>query len=130
VLGGLAGLMFGLDIGVISGAQQFIQHDFRISDTTLEHIVSWMMLGAAAGAIGAGWLSSTLGRKRSLLWGSLLFVIASVICGIGASVEVLLIGRLILGVSIGILSFTAPMYLAEIAPEIVEPRSAETAIVA
>jgi MFS transporter, SP family, galactose:H+ symporter len=117
VLGGLAGLMFGLDIGVISGAQQFIQHDFRISDTTLEHIVSWMMLGAAVGAIGAGWLSSTLGRKKSLLWGSLIFVVASVICGIGSSVEVLLIGRLILGVSIGILSFTAPMYLAEIAPE-------------
>ena len=117
VLGGLAGLMFGLDIGVISGAQQFIQHDFRISDTTLEHIVSWMMLGAAAGAIGAGWLSSTLGRKKSLLWGSLIFVVASVICGIGSSVQVLLIGRLILGVSIGILSFTAPMYLAEIAPE-------------
>ena len=117
LLGGLAGLMFGLDIGVISGAQQFIQHDFRISDTTLEHIVSWMMLGAAAGAIGAGWLSSTLGRKKSLLWGSLIFVVASVICGIGSSVQVLLIGRLILGVSIGILSFTAPLYLAEIAPE-------------
>ena len=117
VLGGLAGLMFGLDIGVISGAQQFIQHDFRISDTTLEHIVSWMMLGAAAGAIGAGWLSSALGRKKSLLWGSLVFVVASVICGIGSSVQVLLIGRLILGVSIGILSFTAPLYLAEIAPE-------------
>jgi SP family galactose:H+ symporter-like MFS transporter len=75
------------------------------------------MLGAAAGAIGAGWLSSTLGRKKSLLWGSLLFVVASIICGIGSSVQVLLIGRLILGVSIGILSFTAPMYLAEIAPE-------------
>jgi SP family galactose:H+ symporter-like MFS transporter len=109
--------MFGLDIGVISGAQQFIQHDFGISDTVLEHIVSWMMLGAAAGAIGAGWMSASLGRKKSLLWGSLVFVVASVICGVGSSVEVLLIGRLILGVSIGILSFTAPLYLAEIAPE-------------
>lgn len=117
LLGGLAGLMFGLDIGVISGAQQFIQHDFRISDTVLEHIVSWMMLGAAAGAIFAGWLSSALGRKKSLLWGSLIFVLASVMCGVSNSVNVLLIGRLILGVSIGILSFTAPLYLAEIAPE-------------
>lgn len=117
LLGGLAGLMFGLDIGVISGAQQFIQHDFGISDTVLEHVVSWMMLGAAAGAIGAGWMSATLGRKRSLLLGSLVFVIASALCGAAWSVEVLLIGRLILGVSIGILSFTAPLYLAEIAPE-------------
>lgn len=117
LLGGLAGLMFGLDIGVISGAQQFIQNDFHISDATLEHIVSWMMLGAAAGAIGAGWLSSSLGRKKSLLWGSLVFVLASIMCGVANSVQILLIGRLILGVSIGILSFTAPLYLAEIAPE-------------
>jgi SP family galactose:H+ symporter-like MFS transporter len=117
VLGGLAGLMFGLDIGVISGAQQFIQRDFGISDAVLEHVVSWMMLGAAAGAIFAGWMSSTLGRKRSLLLGSLVFVVASALCGAAWSVDVLLIGRLILGVSIGILSFTAPLYLAEIAPE-------------
>jgi SP family galactose:H+ symporter-like MFS transporter len=117
VLGGLAGLMFGLDIGVISGAQHFIQQDFRISDTVLEHIVSWMMLGAAVGAVGAGWMSATLGRKRSLLLGSLLFVLASAVCGAAWSLNVLLIGRLILGVSIGILSFTAPLYLAEIAPE-------------
>jgi SP family galactose:H+ symporter-like MFS transporter len=117
LLGALAGLMFGLDIGVISGAQQFIQHDFGISDTVLEHIVSWMMLGAAAGAVGAGWMSASLGRKRSLLWGSLIFVAGSALCGAAWSVNVLLIGRLILGVSIGALSFTAPLYLAEIAPE-------------
>jgi SP family galactose:H+ symporter-like MFS transporter len=109
--------MFGLDIGVISGAQQFIQRDFGISDSVLEHIVSWMMLGAAVGAIAAGWMSARLGRKRSLLLGSLVFVLASVLCGTAWSVAVLLIGRLILGVSIGILSFTAPIYLAEIAPE-------------
>ncbi len=117
VLGALAGLMFGLDIGVISGAQQFIQKDFGISDSTLEHVVSWMMLGAAAGAVGAGWLSSRLGRKKSLLFGSLLFAAASIWCGLAPSVSMLLTARLVLGVSIGTLSFTAPMYLAEIAPE-------------
>ncbi|MGH9616981.1 MAG: sugar porter family MFS transporter [Acidobacteriaceae bacterium] len=117
LLGALAGLMFGLDIGVISGAQQFIQHDFGISDRVLEHIVSWMMLGAAVGAIAAGWMAARLGRRRSLLLGSLIFVVASVLCGMASSVDVLLIGRLVLGVSIGILSFTAPIYLAEIAPE-------------
>lgn len=117
MLGALAGLMFGLDIGVIAGAQQFIQHDFGISDAVVERIVSWMMLGAAAGAVGAGWMSSALGRKRSLLWGSLIFVVGSALCGLSWSVNILLAGRLILGVSIGILSFTAPLYLAEIAPE-------------
>lgn len=117
LLGGLAGLMFGLDIGVISGAEQFIKADFGISDTMLEHIVSWMMLGAAVGAIAGGWMAKSLGRKRSLMLGALIFVAASIMCGAAQSVAVLLIGRLILGVSIGILSFTAPIYLAEIAPE-------------
>lgn len=117
LVGALAGLMFGLDIGVISGATQFIQHDFGISDRTVEHIVSWMMLGAAAGALVAGWLSSHLGRKRSLIAGSLLFALASIACGLSNSVSMLLFARLGLGVSIGVLTFTAPLYLAEIAPE-------------
>ncbi|MGH8147062.1 MAG: sugar porter family MFS transporter [Rhodanobacteraceae bacterium] len=117
LVGAMAGLMFGLDIGVISGATQFIQHDFGISDRTVEHIVSWMMLGAAAGALIAGWLSSHLGRKRSLIAGSLLFALASIACGMSNSVQMLLFARLALGVSIGVLTFTAPLYLAEIAPE-------------
>ena len=69
-LAALAGLMFGLDIGVISGAVQFIQAEFKIPDSTIEWIVSAMMFGAALGAAGAGWLSSHLGRKRSLLLGA------------------------------------------------------------
>lgn len=117
LLGALAGLMFGLDIGVIAGAQHFIQKDFRTSDVVLEHIVSWMMLGAAIGALGAGWMAKSLGRKRSLLLGSFIFVVASILCGLSDSISVLLIGRLVLGFSIGVLSFTAPIYLAEIAPE-------------
>lgn len=117
VLGALAGLMFGLDIGVISGAEQFIQKDFAISDRVLEHVVSWMMLGAVAGTIGAGWMSTHLGRKRSLLVGSVIFVLSAVWCGVSWSVDVLLAGRIVLGVALGILSFTAPLYLAEIAPE-------------
>lgn len=117
IVGALAGLMFGLDIGVISGATQFIQHDFGISDQVVEHIVSWMMLGAAAGALGASWLSLRLGRKRSLILGSSLFALASIACGLSTSVAMLLIARLVLGVSIGVLTFTAPLYLAEIAPE-------------
>jgi SP family galactose:H+ symporter-like MFS transporter len=117
LLGALAGLMFGLDIGVISGAEQFIKADFGISDGVLEHIVSWMMLGAAVGALAGGWMAKGLGRKRSLLVGSALFVAASILCGVSWSVESLLAGRLILGVSIGMLSFTSPIYLAEIAPE-------------
>jgi len=117
ILAALAGLMFGLDIGVISGAQKFIQQEFLVDDSVIEWIVSIMMAGAAAGALSAAWMSAKLGRKRSLILGALLFVAGSVLCGIAWAPSVLIVGRLILGVAIGIASFTAPLYLAEIAPE-------------
>jgi SP family galactose:H+ symporter-like MFS transporter len=117
VLAALAGLMFGLDIGVISGATQFIQKTFAISDDVIEWIVSAMMLGAALGAAAAGYLSGHLGRKRSLILGAVLFVVGSLVCGFAWSPGSLIVGRVVLGLAIGIASFTAPLYLAEVAPE-------------
>ena len=83
----LAGLMFGLDIGVISGALQFIGDAFHASDIAKEWIVSSMMFGAAAGAIGAGVLSFRLGRKVSLIIGAVLFVVSSLFCAAAWSIE-------------------------------------------
>jgi SP family galactose:H+ symporter-like MFS transporter len=117
VLAALAGLMFGLDIGVISGATQLIQAEFGVSDRTIEWIVSAMMLGAAIGAAGAGWLSAALGRKRSLILSALLFVAGSLLCGLAWSPGTLIGARFALGLAIGMAAFTAPLYLAEVAPE-------------
>ncbi|MFC5742362.1 sugar porter family MFS transporter [Dyella tabacisoli] len=117
ILAALAGLMFGLDIGVISGASQFIQKDFQVSDHMIEWIVSSMMLGAAIGALAASWMSAALGRKRSLILGAVLFVAGSVLCGAAWSPEALIAARFVLGLAIGIATFTAPLYLAEVAPE-------------
>lgn len=117
VLAALAGLMFGLDIGVISGAQQFIQAEFKIDDHMIEWIVSAMMAGAAVGALGAGWMSASLGRKRSLLLGGVLFIAGSLFCASAWSPEILIVARFVLGLAIGIATFTAPLYLAEVAPE-------------
>jgi len=117
ILAALAGLMFGLDIGVISGATQFIQAEFGVSDHTIEWIVSAMMFGAAVGAAFAGWLSVRLGRKRSLILGAALFVVGSLLCGGAWSPDTLIAARFILGIAIGIAAFTAPLYLAEVAAE-------------
>ena len=68
-------------------------------------------------ALGAAWMSGALGRKRSLILGAVLFVVGSVLCGTAPSPAILIFGRVVLGVAIGIASFTAPLYLAEIAPE-------------
>ena len=117
ILAALAGLMFGLDIGVISGATQFIQKEFQIADHMIEWIVSSMMIGAAIGALGAGWMSAALGRKRSLILGGVLFVAGSLLSGVAWSPGTLVAARVILGLAIGVSTFTAPLYLAEVAPE-------------
>ena len=117
VLAALAGLMFGLDIGVISGATRFIQAEFKVTDHAIEWIVSSMMLGAAVGAAMAGWLSAALGRKRSLILGAALFVGGSLLCGLAWSPWMLAGARFVLGLAIGTATFTAPLYLAEVAPE-------------
>jgi SP family arabinose:H+ symporter-like MFS transporter len=66
----VAGLLFGLDIGVISGALPFITDHFTLSSQLQEWVVSSMMLGAAIGALFNGWLSFRLGRKYSLMAGA------------------------------------------------------------
>ena len=113
----LAGLLFGLDIGVISGALPFIAKTFTIADNVQEWIVSSMMFGAAVGALLAGYLSWSLGRKYSLVLGAILFVLGSVVCAFAWNPEVLICGRILLGLAVGIASFTAPLYLSEIAPQ-------------
>ena len=103
-LAALAGLLFGLDIGVIASSQQ-------------EWVVSSMMFGAAVGAIGSGWMNFRLGRKYSLMIGAILFVAGSLCSAFAPNVEVLIVSRILLGLAVGIASYTAPIYLSEIAPE-------------
>jgi SP family galactose:H+ symporter-like MFS transporter len=113
----LSGLLFGLDIGVIAGALPFLAKDLQITNHQQEWVVSSMMFGAALGALAAGWMSSKLGRKKSMLAGATLFVIGSLWSAFSPDVESLVCARVMLGLAVGIASYTAPLYLAEIAPE-------------
>jgi len=110
---GMAGLLFGLDIGVISGALPFITTHFELTSRLQEWVVSTMMLGAALGAMSTGWISFKLGRKKSLMSGAALFVLGSIGCACAPNVPILLISRVMLGFAVGIASYVAPLYLSE-----------------
>lgn len=117
-----AGLLFGLDVGVISGAQKFLQADFEkqgftVTDQLLEFIVSGLLLGAAVGAVACGWISLALGRKRTLVMSAVIFIIGSLGCAYATSPHMLIAMRVILGLAVGIASFVAPLYLSEVAPQ-------------
>ncbi len=103
-------MLFGLDVGVISGAEDFIQQDFKISDDAIEFIVSSLLWGAAFGALFSGVLSSRFGRRRTILISAVNFIIGALLCALAPNEHVLIAARFVLGIAVGVASFTAPLY--------------------
>ncbi len=113
----LAGLLFGLDVGVISGAQGFIEKEFKIGDREIEFIVSALLWGAVFGTLISGFISSHFGRRRTILVSAVIFVVGSICCAFAPNENLLIGARLLLGIAVGVASFTAPLYLSEISPQ-------------
>ena len=112
----LAGLLFGYDTGVISGAILFVQQDFRLATFQEEIVVSAVLLGAMIGATIGGRLTDRFGRRNMLLQVALLFIIGAAGTALAPTTFWLSAGRVIVGIAIGIASFTAPLYISEISP--------------
>jgi len=112
----LAGILFGFDTGVISGAILFINQHFQLSHELTSVVVSMVLLGALLGAFFSGRVTDIYGRKYMLLFDALLFIVGTLITAFATTVTILIIGRLLVGIAIGIASYTAPIYIAEISP--------------
>jgi sugar porter (SP) family MFS transporter len=112
----LGGLLFGYDTGVISGALIFIRSQFGLSTFQQELVVSVVLIGAAVGALSGGRLADIFGRRFMLLVTALIFVIGAIVCSAAPSVNVLVIGRLIVGLGIGLATSTVPIYISEVSP--------------
>ncbi len=112
----LAGLLFGMDTGIISGALPFLAKEFGATVFTQECIVSAVLLGATCGTIGCGFISNRFGRKNILLAAALIFIVASVLCYLSTSSIELICFRFFIGIAVGLAAFNAPLYLAEVAP--------------
>ncbi len=116
LVGALGGLLFGYDTGVISGALTFISAEFHISTLMQEVVVSSVVLGALFGAILSGRLADQFGRRRMLMVAALAFIISTLLATLANQVMELVIGRFIIGMAIGICSYTAPLFISEMAP--------------
>ncbi len=114
LLAALSGLLFGFDTGVISGAILFINQNFSLLPSQTEWVISVVLLGALFGAVSSGRLTDRYGRKRLLMWSSLLFILGTLISSLATNILTLECGRFLLGLAIGNSSFTTPLYLAEI----------------
>jgi len=112
----LGGLLFGYDVGVISGAILFIKQEFALSPTMEEIVVSSVLLGSLAGAAIGGALADRLGRRKLLIVTAIVFGCGAIGAALAPGTAWLIAARLVAGVAIGIASFVAPLYISEIAP--------------
>lgn len=112
----LAGLLFGFDTGIISGAILFIQESFGLSTFMTEVVVSVVLLGALIGSLCSGRLVNQIGRRRALGIDAMLFLISTLCCAFAPSLSVLLLGRFAVGLAIGVACYVAPLYISELAP--------------
>ncbi|MFA6142656.1 MAG: sugar porter family MFS transporter [Candidatus Omnitrophota bacterium] len=112
----LSGLLFGYDTGVISGAILFIKDCFKLSSGAEQGVVSAVLLGAVIGAALSGALADRFGRKKVIIVVAFLFAIGAMGAALAPSIAVIIIFRLMIGVAIGVASYTAPLYISEISP--------------
>jgi MFS transporter, SP family, galactose:H+ symporter len=116
IFAALGGLLFGYDTGVISGAVIFIKKDFALSVFPEELVVGIVLVGAATGALGGGRLADRFGRRSMLLATSVIFCAGAIVCPLSTSFAMLLAGRVIVGLGIGLSSTTVPVYISEVSP--------------
>jgi sugar porter (SP) family MFS transporter len=112
----LAGLLFGYDTGVISGAILFIKDQFTLGSRAVESVVSAVLLGAVIGAALSGALADHFGRRKVIIVTAILFTIGAIGAAFATSVAMIICFRLMIGAAIGVASYTAPLYISEISP--------------
>ncbi|KAH6824967.1 inositol transporter 1 [Perilla frutescens var. hirtella] len=119
VAAGIGGLLFGYDTGVISGALLYIRDEFEEVDQSSflqETIVSMALVGAIIGAAVGGWFSDAFGRKKATLSADVVFALGAIVMAAAPNPYILIVGRFLVGLGVGIASVTAPVYIAEASP--------------
>ncbi|XP_072179176.1 proton myo-inositol cotransporter-like [Diadema setosum] len=118
----ISGFLFGYDTGVVSGAMILLKEEFNLSTIWQEMIVSVTIAAAALSALCGGFLNDILGRRGVILVASTVFTAGALCMALATGKEMLLVGRLIVGIGVGLASMTVPMYIAEIAPAYIRGR--------
>ena len=116
VVSALAGFLFGFDTVVISGAEQTIQSLWGLSAGMHGLAMGAALYGTVVGSMFAGWPTDRFGRRQTLIFIGILYVLSAFGCAFATGAPSFIAARFLGGLGIGISTVTAPLYISEISP--------------
>jgi MFS transporter, SP family, solute carrier family 2 (myo-inositol transporter), member 13 len=116
LVAGLGGLLYGVDVGIIAGALPYLEATSGLNASQLSIVVAAVLLGSVISTLFAGTLSDWMGRKLLMALSGVLFVVSIPVIALSHGYEPLVFGRLLQGISAGLIGVVVPLYLAECLP--------------
>src|SRR5713226_6212785 len=113
LVAGLGGLLYGVDVGIIAGALPYLEATSGLNAGQLSIVVAAVLLGSVISTLFAGALADWIGRKPLMMLSGLLFVCSIPIIALSHGYQSLVLGRLLQGISAGLIGVVVPLYLAE-----------------
>jgi len=113
LVAGLGGLLYGVDVGIIAGALPYLEATSGLNAGQLSIVVAAVLLGSVISTLFAGALADWMGRKPLMMLSGLLFVCSIPIIALSHGYQSLVLGRLLQGISAGLIGVVVPLYLAE-----------------
>ena len=113
LVAGLGGLLYGVDVGIIGGALPYLEATSGLSAGQLSIIVAAVLLGSVFSTLFAGILADWMGRKPLMTLSGITFVLSIPVIALSHGYGPLFFGRLLQGVSGGLIGVVVPLYLAE-----------------
>lgn len=116
IVSALAGFLFGFDTVVISGAEKTIQALWGLSPVMHGLAMGAALWGTVLGSLVGSWPTDEFGRKKTLLWIGVLFLVGSLWSAVAQGVYSFMFARFLGGIAIGVSTVAAPLYISEISP--------------
>ncbi len=113
LVAGLGGLLYGIDVGIIGGALPYLEATSKLDPSQLSIIVAAVLLGSVFSTLFAGMLADWMGRKPLMILSGLSFILSIPVIALAHGYAPLFFGRLLQGMSGGLIGIVVPLYLAE-----------------
>ncbi|MDR1092223.1 MAG: sugar porter family MFS transporter [Prevotella sp.] len=110
------GLLFGLNMAGIAGANDMIKSEFSLTESGLGTVAALLTIGCLFGALFTGSFTDKYGRKKVMIITAVLYIISALGCALAPSALLLTVFRVLSGLAVGATSVVGPMYISEIAP--------------